>query len=210
MKDKYVMSPEDLCTIDFLDKVLESRVSVLKIEGRARSSEYVFIVVSAYRKALDAIENGKYDKELIDELFQDLRTVYNRGLSKGFFFGRPVGAWSKSYGSKATTRKIFIGKVLHHFPKAKVVEVEIQSGTLKVGDKIYIIGNTTGVLKQDIAELRDAEENKISEAKKGEVVTFSVSEKVRENDQVYVIEKVSEDDLKNAENERLRDRLQGY
>ncbi|MCF7905773.1 U32 family peptidase [Candidatus Gracilibacteria bacterium] len=209
VENQYVMSPEDMCAIDFLDKVLDAGVQVLKIEGRGRAPEYVFTVVSAYRKALDAIEAGTYTKELIEELFTDLRTVYNRGPSKGFYFGRPVGAWSRSYGSKATTRKIHVGRVTHFFPRASVAEILVQSGELQAGDNMYIIGPTTGTVKVCVEEIRNESGESISEATKGMTVTFSVPDIVRNNDDVFVIEQVSESESENKKNTRLHDRIQG-
>ena len=202
VEDQYVMSPQDLCAIDFLDKVLESGIYSLKIEGRGRSPDYVHTVVTAYRKALDAIEAGTYDEKLIEELFTDLKSVYNRGLSKGFYFGRPIGAWSRSYGSVATTRKLSLGKVTHYFPKKNVAEVLLQSESLKTGDAVYIIGTTTGTVKQKITELRDEEGNVIESAKKGDTVTFITDALVRMNDEVYVIVNVEEGES------RLNDRVQ--
>jgi putative protease len=199
--DKYILSPQDLCTLEFLDQVVDTGAEVLKIEGRGRSPEYVYTVISAYRKALDAIEDGTFTEALQKECLEDLKTVYNRGLSKGFFFGQPVDAWSGTYGSKATTRKIFIGKVTHYFPKPNVAEVLIQgSDTLKKGDQIYIIGSTTGTVKVSLDEIRDEEKNILETTSKGQTITFPVSERVRENDQVYVIEStqtVDQDKLQN-------------
>lgn len=203
VEDHYVMSPQDLCAIDFLDKVIEAGVYSLKIEGRGRSPDYVHTVVSAYQKALDAIEAGTYDEKLIEELFTDLKSVYNRGLSKGFYFGRPIGAWSRSYGSVATTRKLSLGKVTHYFPRKKVAEVLLQAEELRTGDEIYIIGTTTGTMKQKISELRNEEGKIIKHAKKGEIVSFVTDSLVRANDEVFVIVKVEEG------GERLRDRVQG-
>lgn len=208
VESNYVMSPEDMCSINFLDKLLDAGIQSLKIEGRGRSPEYVYTVVSTYRKALNAIEAGTYSDELIEELFTDLKTVYNRGFSKGFFYGKPIGAWSKSYGSKATTRKLFVGKITHFFAKPSVAELRIQSGDLKLDDEIYIIGSTTGTVKMKIVQLRDENEKPIQSASKRALVTFATPEKVRINDDVYIIEQVSEDKRANAKNPRLRDRIQ--
>ncbi|MCF7831104.1 U32 family peptidase [Candidatus Gracilibacteria bacterium] len=208
VEDQYVMSPEDLCAIEFLDQVIDTGVSCLKIEGRGRSPEYVSTVIGAYRKAIEAIEKGKYNKKLITELLNDLKSVYNRGFSRGFFFGKPVGAWSASYGSKATTRKIHVGKVTHFFSRKSITEVLIQSGELHLGDEIYIIGNTSGTVKQKIVELRDIGGNPVKEANKEMTVTFTVDKKVRVNDEVFVIEKVSADESTNKKNKRLKDRIQ--
>ncbi len=208
VENQYIMSPEDLCAIEFLDKVIDTGVVSLKIEGRGRSPEYVSTVVRVYRKALEAIEKGEYNKKLIEELLEDLKSVYNRGFSKGFYFGKPVGAWSASYGSKATTRKIHIGRITHFFSKKNVAEVLIQSGELRLGDEIYVIGNATGTVKQKITELRDVDGNPIKKAKKEMTVTFVTERKVRINDEVFIIEKVSMDETANKKNKRLKDRIQ--
>ncbi len=208
VESQYVMSPEDLCSIDFLDRIAETGISCLKIEGRGRSPEYVFTVVSAYRRALDALTKKQYTPTLVADLLHELQTVYNRGLSKGFFFGRPIGAWSRTYGSRATTRKLHVGRVTHFFPKRSVAEILVQSETLRVGDQVYIIGPSTGTLKFSLSELRDEKGKKIKEAHKGAIVTFPVLERVRTSDNVYVIEPVSPKDLENQNNERLRDRIQ--
>lgn len=210
VESQYVMSPEDMCTIDFLDKLIDAGIVSLKIEGRGRSPEYVYTVITAYRKALDALGKGEYTEKLVEELFADLKSVYNRGFSKGFFYGRPIGAWSNSYGSKATTRKIFLGKVTHFFPQPSVAEVSIQSGDIHVGDEIYIIGETTGTVKMKIDELRNESETSIKSAQKGEIITFKTSEKVRINDDVYIVESLSENQKKNEKNPRLRNRVQNY
>jgi putative protease len=208
VESQYVMSPEDMCSIDFLDALLDAGIQSLKIEGRGRSPEYVYIVVSAYRKALNALEKGEYTDTLIKELFADLKSVYNRGLSKGFFYGKPINAWSRSYGSKATTRKLFVGKVTHFFPKPSIAEIRVQSGDMKCSDTIYIIGQTTGTVKTTITELRDEQRVSIQSASKGDLITFQVPEKVRVNDDVYIIEKVSTEKRENDKNPRLRDRIQ--
>lgn len=201
LHDKYILSPEDLCVIEFLDAVKETGAHVLKIEGRGRSPEYVYTVISAYRKAFDAIKNGTYNKTVIDECLQDLKSVYNRGFSKGFFFGEPVSAWSRTYGSKATTRKLFSGKVTHYFPKPNVAEVLVQGGdTIAKGDEIYIIGQTTGTIRMTIDELRNADGESIEKSQKGELVTFTVPERVRENDQVYI-----KSSVKDARKDQLQD-----
>lgn len=204
LHDKYILSPQDLCTIDFLDQVVQTGAHVLKIEGRGRSPEYVYTVIKNYREALDVIDQKKYTKEFVKKAFKNLEKVYNRGYSKGFFLGEPIDAWSGTYGSKATTRKIFSGKVIHYFPRPSVAEILVQStDALRVGDEIYIIGPSTGTLQIPITEMRDEDKNIITQAQKGQKVTLKVPEKVRENDQVYIIEDVHEGDPK-----RLKDRIQ--
>lgn len=185
--NQYIMSAADICTIDFLDKLLESGVQVMKIEGRGRSAEYVNTVVRVYKQALKDIENGEYTKEKIEGYYDSLKTVYNRGLSKGnYYLGKELEEYSDAYGSKATKEKECVGKVNHYYGKAGVAEVEIASGSISEGDDILIIGQTTGVYEGKISGLRAADQSSIETGKKGEVVTFTVTGKVRENDGVYL------------------------
>jgi len=184
----YVMSAADICTIDFLDKLLESGVKVLKFEGRGRSPEYVFTVISAYKKALKDIEEGTYTKKRIEGYFQDLKKVFNRDLSKGnYYLGKEIGSYSDSYGSKAKEVKEYIGEVTNYFRKPGVAEMKIDSGTLEVGDKVYCIGESTGVYRAKLEALRDEKESSIVSAKKGDIVTFQVGERLRRKDRVYKI-----------------------
>lgn len=183
----YIMSAADICTIDFLDKLLESGVMVMKIEGRGRSAEYVSTVVRAYRQALTDIENGEYTKEKIEGYYKKLETVYNRGLSKGnYYLGKELGEYSDAYGSKATKEKECVGRVKHYYGKAGVAEIEMTAGELSEGDDILIIGATTGVYEGKATGLRAADETALETAKKGDIVTFAVSGKVRDNDAVYL------------------------
>jgi len=184
----YVMSAADICTIDFLDKILASGIQVLKIEGRGRSPEYVSTVVRAYRNALHDIENGTYTPERIVQYYDQLKKVFNRGLSKGnYYLGKEIGAYSDSYGSKATEEKVYVGRVSHYYPRPSVAQIHIESDRLSEGDEVYIIGATTGVLRAEIKELRDEDESRISTAKKSQYVTITVPSRVRINDAVYRI-----------------------
>jgi putative protease len=150
----YIMSAADICTIDFLDKFIDAGISVLKIEGRGRSPEYVYNVVKTYKKAVEDIENKKYSKEKIEEYFEDLKTVFNRKLSHGnFFLGKEVGEYSDVYGSKATKEKIFKGKVTHFYPKIMVAEITLEAGDIKVGEKYSINGDKTGIVFGEIIEI---------------------------------------------------------
>ncbi len=188
--NRYVMSAADICTIDFLDKILDSGVQVLKIEGRGRSPEYVATVVRAYKNALKDIAAGTYTPERIREYYAQLKTVFNRGLSKGnYYLGKEIGAYSDTYGSKATEEKEYIARVTHYFPRAGVAEITLDSGELKVGDDIFVIGATTGVLRTTIKEIRTNDEKSVKSVHKGAVATFSVPRRVRLNDKVYVIKK---------------------
>lgn len=185
--NQYVMSAADICTIDFLDKVLESGIQVLKIEGRGRSPEYVATVVRVYKKALRDLQEGNYTKERIEEYYKDLEKVFNRKLSKGnYYLGKELGEYCDVYGSKATKEKEYIGKVTHYFSKIGVMEAKVEAGTIRVGDDYLFIGATTGALEGKIEELRvDGEIT--DEAGKGDLITFEVSERVRINDKLYLV-----------------------
>lgn len=185
----YVMSAADICTIDFLDELLDAGVQVLKIEGRGRSPEYVDTVVRVYKKALADIDAGTYTKEKIKEYFSELETVFNRKLSKGnYYLGKELGDYSDVYGSKATKEKEFVGRVAHYFHKVGIAEVAVESGVVKKGDEFVVIGATTGTLKGKIGELR-VDGVVAQESKKGDVITFAVDERVRVNDKVYLLKK---------------------
>ena len=183
----YVMSAADICTIDFLDKILDSGIQVLKIEGRGRSPEYVATVVRTYKQALADIAAGTYTPERIASYYADLEKVFNRGLSKGnYYLGKELGAYSDTYGSKAKEEKEYVARVTHYFPKAGVAEVVLDSGTLHASQEVYIIGATTGVLRVRVDELR-VDEQTVPRAIKGDSVTFTVPARVRINDKVYLI-----------------------
>ncbi|MDH7605545.1 MAG: U32 family peptidase, partial [Melioribacter sp.] len=185
--DGYVLSPKDLCTIDFIDKLIEAKIDAFKIEGRKRSPEYIYKVTSVYRNAIDLYFENKLTDEIKLKLTEELSKVYNRGFSKGFYFGTPgIESYANAYGSIATTRKIYIGKVLNYYKKNKIAYVKIEANDLIVGDAIYIIGNTTGIVELKIEEMMQ-EENKIIKAEKGFDITFPCKELVRENDKVYKI-----------------------
>ena len=184
--NEYIMSAKDLATIDFLDKVLSAGVKVLKIEGRGRSADYVFTTVKCYREAVDSILQGTYTKEKVKQWKEQLSTVYNRGFWDGYYLGRKIGEWSESYGSKATTKKIFLGKGVKYFAKVKVGEFVIETHSLKKGDRVLITGPTTGVIETTIDELR-VNEMVVSEAKKGEHISIKVDEQIRASDKIYKI-----------------------
>jgi len=184
--NEYIMSAKDLATIDFLDKVLEAGVKVLKIEGRGRSADYVYTTVKCYREAVDSVWDGSYTKEKIKAWKDRLSTVYNRGFWDGYYLGRKMGEWSNAYGSKATTKKIFLGKGVKYFPKAKVGEFVIETHSIKRGDKLLITGPTTGVIETSINELR-VDERSVDEAHKGEHFSILVDEPIRASDKIYKI-----------------------
>jgi len=184
IEDKYIMSPKDLCTLPFLDRVLRAGVSVLKIEGRARGPEYVKMVVDSYNQAIDAICNETFNQQLIDTLTERLRMVFNRGFWDGYYLGRRLGEWSGVYGSKATKRKEFVGKCTNFFGKLNVAEITLESGELNTGDQILIIGETTGVYEHTIGEMR-VDLKPTPHATKGEALSIATSQIVRRGDRVY-------------------------
>ncbi len=181
---EYIMSPKDLCTIGFLDKIMNAGVKVLKIEGRGRSPEYVKTVTKCYREAVNAVFDGTYTKERIDEWMNRLGSVYNRGFWDGYYLGRKLGEWTDKYGSCATKTKIYVGKITNYFSDLKVAEVRIETYDISVGDNILIIGPTTGVAEMKIQEIR-VECINSKTAVKGDVCSVPVPEPVRRNDKVY-------------------------
>ncbi|MGD0710122.1 MAG: peptidase U32 family protein [Bacteroidales bacterium] len=181
---EYIMSPKDLCTIGFLDKIIHAGVNVLKIEGRGRSPEYVKTVTACYREAVDAIFNGTYTKDKIDEWILRLGSVYNRGFWDGYYLGRKTGEWTEQYGSRATKTKVYIGKVTNYFSNLKVAEIKIETNEIGESDDLLIIGPTTGVAEIKISEIRIALE-KTKSAVKGNVCSIPILELVRRNDKVY-------------------------
>jgi U32 family peptidase len=180
---EYVMSPKDLCTIGFLDKVIGAGVRVLKIEGRARSGEYVKRVVETYNEAVNAILDGTYSKDKIDAWESRLSEVFNRGFWDGYYLGRTMGEWSKVYGSKATKRKVYVGKVTNYFGKLSVAEVQVEAAELHKGDSIVVMGPTTGVVEDVAREIRvDLVETEM--ANKGALCSLPIA-KVRRGDKLY-------------------------
>ncbi len=185
LDNEFVMSPSDISTIDFLDEFITSGVKVLKIEGRGRSPEYVYTVISAYRAALNAIANGSYGRSLVDELLGDLKGVYNRGLSSGYYLGREQG-WSGSYGSKATRQKIEVGKIVNYYAKPSVALIEATGQGLALGDEYVVIGETTGVLKGVVEELR-VEGEAVKQVPPKTEFTINVASTVRRSDRLYFL-----------------------
>lgn len=186
---QYIMSPQDLSTIGIVDKLIASGVSLLKIEGRGRSPEYVATVVKAYKEAVDAVYNNSYTEEKISHWRNELKKVYNRGFWEGgYYLGDPLEGMSKCHGSKALEKKLFVGLVSNYFQKNKIIECEQQSRQLKENDEILIIGKSTGVKRGKIVTL----ENHPSTKSNYGIVTFPFEEKVRKNDEIYLIEKREE------------------
>jgi putative protease len=182
--NQYIMSPKDLCTIGFLDKLTDAGVTVLKIEGRARSAEYVKVVSACYNEAVKALADGTYDSGKIDLWKQRLSTVFNRGFWDGYYLGRRLGEWNTRYGSSATKRRIYLGKVTNYYSKIKVAEILVENGTLNRNDTILITGPTTGVVENQVSEIRvDLKES--GQAIKGEYCSVLIPESVRKSDKVY-------------------------
>jgi putative protease len=184
--NEYIMSAKDLCTIGFLDKILEAGVSVLKIEGRSRSSDYVYTTTKCYKEALDAIAVGTYTREKVKDWETRLATVYNRGFWDGYYLGKKMGEWNDEYGSKATKRKVYIGRGIKYFGKVQVGEFKIEKEELAVGDEIFISGPTTGVIQTTVKELRVNDENK-TRCIKGDVISLPLDTKIRRADKLYKI-----------------------
>jgi putative protease len=185
--NQFVMSAADICMIDRVPELLAAGIQVWKIEGRGRSPEYVETVTRAYKQALLDVSTGTYTEEKIAEYFDTLKTVYNRDLSHGnYYLGTEPLAYSDVHGSKATKEKVALGVVRKYYAKAGVAEAFLDAGELTVGDEIKIIGSTTGVYTAVMNEIRAADQTPISVGKKGEIVTFPVTDRVRENDRVYL------------------------
>jgi putative protease len=182
--NEYIMSPKDLCTINILDEIITAGVTVLKIEGRGKSADYVYTVTRCYREALTAIEEGTYTAEKIATWMQTLETVYNRGFWEGYYLGRHLGEWTKDPGSAATEKKIYVAKGSNYFSKIGVAEFEMESGTLKVGDDLLVIGRDLGAEKINLNTLFVNGEL-ANEAKRGDKVTFPFERKINKNDKLY-------------------------
>lgn len=182
--NKYIMSPKDLCTIGFLDKIIKAGVGILKIEGRGRSAEYVKIVTQCYHEALDAIQNGTFTKEKTEQWMTRLRSVYNRDFWDGYYLGRTMGEWSERYGSQATRIKQHIGKITNYFGNISVAEICMEESELAVGDEILIIGPTTGVYEDTAREIR-LDLKPVEKVQKGVYCSIPVNGMVRRGDQVY-------------------------
>jgi len=180
------MSPKDLCTIDFLNMVLDSGIKVLKIEGRARSAEYVKTAVECYSEAVNAYVEGTYTHEKIEKWRERLSAVFNRGFWDGYYLGRKLGEWSGVYGSKATKKKVYIGKGTNYFSNLKVAEFLVETGNLKVGDEIIISGPTTGVIEMKVPEIR-IDLNSVEEAQKGIRFSMPIEKTIRRSDKLYKV-----------------------
>ncbi|MBR3450225.1 MAG: U32 family peptidase [Bacteroidales bacterium] len=184
--NQYIMSPKDLCTVGFLDKMVDAGVTVFKIEGRARSEEYVKITTRAYRQAADAIEAGTWSPEFAGRLREELSTVFNRGFWDGYYQGARLGEWSKVYGNQASRTKVYLGRVADYYARLGVAEIKMETGSFRVGDPLLITGPTTGVVEVEVAEIRLDDAHILEEAAKGDLCSIAVPEKVRRGDKVYL------------------------
>ncbi|MDD4180052.1 MAG: U32 family peptidase [Victivallaceae bacterium] len=185
--NEFVMSPKDLCTIGVLDQIIASGISILKLEGRGRSADYVSTVVSCYREAAEACADGSFSQEKITEWLERLEQVYNRGFwHGGYYLGENLNEWSASGHSRASKRKIHVGRVTHYFPKLKVAELSVEAHDVKIGDELLITGKTTGAVPFKVEEIR-IEGQKQEVATKPVLASMAVPVKVRNNDQVYLL-----------------------
>lgn len=186
LDNEYIMSPKDLCTIDFLDQLVDTGISVLKIEGRGRAPEYVATTIKCYREALDSIADGTYTEEKVSDWMARLETVYNRGFWGGYFLGQELGEWTDASGSKATQKKVYLGKGMHYYSKAGIAQFKIEAQQLRKGDKILITGPTTGVVEAEITTMR-VDDHEADVATRGSEVTFPLDSIIRSSDKLYKV-----------------------
>ena len=190
--NKYIMSPKDLKTVRFIDRMMKSGVRVFKIEGRARGPEYVKTVVECYKEAIQSVLDGTFTEEKKDDWDERLATVFNRGFWDGYYQGQRLGEWNSHYGSCATERKVYVGKGMKYFSKLGVAEFSCEACEFSVGDKMLITGPTTGALYVTVEEIHD-DTHAVTTAQKGTRVSFKVPEKVRPSDKLFKIIKNNED-----------------
>ncbi|WP_279171634.1 peptidase U32 family protein [Prevotella nigrescens] len=188
--NKYIMSPKDLKTIRFIDKMMKAGVRVFKIEGRARGPEYVYEVVTCYKEAIQSVLDGTYTEEKKDKWDERLSTVFNRGFWDGYYQGQRLGEWTKNYGNKATEKKVLVGKVMKYFSKLGVAEIAVEASEIEKDQNMLITGPTTGILKFDASEIR-YDLKPVEKAEKGWRVSVPVPDKVRPNDKVYKLIKTN-------------------
>ena len=184
--NEYLMSPKDLKTIHFLNKIADAGVAILKIEGRARAPEYVLTVTRCYREAVDALAEGRWNESMVADWDARLASVFNRGFWDGYYLGQRLGEWSPHYGSAATEKKVQLGLVRNFYDRLSVAEVVIHSEGVRVGDSLFIIGETTGVVSLRVEELRNDAGERCEALKKGSVGAFRVPQKVRKGDKVFL------------------------
>ena len=182
--NEYIMSPKDLKTIHFMNKMMDAGVKVFKIEGRARGPEYVKTVVECYKEAIQACVDGQFTDEKIAAWDERLRTVFNRGFWDGYYLGQRLGEWSKNYGSEATEKKVYVGKGIKYFSNIGVAEFQVEAAELKVGDKILITGPTTGAVYATLDEAR-VDLKPVDTVKQGERFSFKIVDKIRPSDKLF-------------------------
>lgn len=182
--NKYIMSPKDLKSVRFIDKMMDAGVRVFKIEGRARGPEYVHTVVSCYKEAMQSVLDGTFTEEKKDKWDERLSTVFNRGFWDGYYQGQKMGEWTKEYGNKATEKKVLIGKVMKYFSRLGVAEIAVEANTFAKGDKLLITGNTTGAMFLNAEEIR-YDLKPVGVAEQGWRVSIPVPDKVRPNDKLF-------------------------
>ena len=182
--NKYIMSPKDLKTVRFIDRLMESGVRVFKIEGRARGPEYVYTVVSCYKEAIQAVIDGTFTEDRKDQWDQQLATVFNRGFWDGYYQGQLMGEWNKNYGSNATERKVYVGKGTKYYSKLGVAEFTVEATTFQVGDRMLITGPTTGAMYVTATEIHD-DNGPVQVAQQGTRVSIAVPDKVRPSDKLF-------------------------
>jgi putative protease len=186
LDNEYMMSPKDLCTLDFLDQIIDAGVKVLKIEGRGRAPEYVATVIKTYREAIDSYGDGTYSKEKVEMWMKELDKVYNRGFWGGYYLGQKLGEWSDSSGSQATQKKLYIGKGVHYYPKPGIAEFKIDAFDIKIGDTLLITGPTTGARELELEQMM-VDDSHVALAEKGNNCTFPTGFKIRPSDKLYKI-----------------------
>jgi putative protease len=184
--NEYIMSPKDLSTISFIDKLLDAGVQVYKIEGRGRPPEYVNTTTACYREAIDSWKNGTFTKDKIVDWETRLKSVFNRGFWEGYYMGKNTGEWSGKYGSSATKRKVYLGKGMNYFSKIGVAEFLLETKSLRVGDEILITGPTTGVIETTVKEIR-VDLKPVEEAEKGDRFSIPIDTVVRRSDKLFKI-----------------------
>lgn len=186
---EYMMSPKDLCTIEFIDKIIHAGVRIFKIEGRGRSADYVKTVTHCYKEAVEAVFDGTYSREKVDGWLEQLRGVFNRGFWDGYYLGRTMGEWSERYGSQATRRKHYVGKVTNYFSKLGVAEITLETAGLSSGDELQITGPTTGVV-EFMADGFRLDDKSVHEVQKGDVFSIRSPDLVRRGDKVFHIKTI--------------------
>lgn len=187
LDNEYMMSPKDLCTIGFLDQIVGAGVKVLKIEGRGRAPEYVATVTKCYREAIDAIADGTFSQQKVEEWMKQLETVYNRGFWDGYYLGQKLGEWSDTSGSNATQKKVYVGKGRTFYAKSNIAEFLIEAYDVNVGDRVLIQGPTTGSQEMVLEAMRVDEKPHAEKASKSDIITFKTDFRIRPSDKLYKI-----------------------